>query len=69
MSEKRKIGDIVLDDFHYHEVAHVLNVAINLIDNEILQHPVIKLEKEPRHDIDKAVEYLYDAYQKLALKY
>lgn len=69
MSGKRKIGDVELDNYHYHEATHTINVVIDMIDRQLLRHPVVKLEKESRHDIDKAVEYLYDAYQKLALKY
>lgn len=69
MAEKRKVGGVVLDDFHYHEAVHVIHVVMDLIDSQIIQHPVLKLEKDASKDIDKAVEYLYDAYQKLAVKY
>ena len=69
MAEKRKVGSVVLDDFHYHEAVHTLHVAMNLIDNEILQHPVLKLEKEACDEIDKAIEHLMLAYQNLSVKY
>ena len=69
MAEKRKVGGVVLDDFHYHEAVHTLNVAMSLIDSEILQHPVLKLEKDACGEIDTAMEHLMLAYQNLSAKY
>lgn len=69
MAEKRKVGGVVLDDFHYHEAVHTLNVTMSLIDSEILQHPVLKLEKDACGEIDTAMEHLMLAYQNLSTKY
>ena len=69
MSSKKKVGDIELDDFHYHEVVHTLDLVLGLIDRTLIQHPVLKLEKEARQDVEKATDYLFDAYQKIAVKY
>ena len=68
-SKKKKISGIELDDFHYHEVVHSLNLILNLLDNELIQHPVLKIEKEARRDVEKATDNLFEAYQKLAKKY
>ena len=68
-SKKKKLGDVELDDFHYHEVVHTLHLVLNLLDNELIQHPVLKLEKEARQDVEKATDHLFAAYQKVAIKY
>ena len=68
-SKKKKLGDVELDDFHYHEVVHTLNLVLELIDNQLIQHPVLKLEKEARMDVEKATDLLFSAYQKVAKKY
>lgn len=68
-SKKKKISGIELDDFHYHEVVHSLNLVLNLLDNELIQHPVLKIEKEARRDVEKATDNLFEAYQKLVKKY
>lgn len=69
MSSKKKVGDIELDDFHYHEVVHTLNLVLGLIDENLIQHPVLKLEKEARQEVEKATDHLFAAYQKVAIKY
>lgn len=67
--KKSKIAGIELDDFHYHEVTHTINLVLNLLDNELIQHPVLKIEKEVRKDVEKATDNLFEAYQKIAQKY
>ena len=69
MSSKKKVGGIELDDFHYHEVVHTLSLMMSLVDNELIQHPVLKIEKEARQEVEKAAEHLWEAYQKIAKKY
>jgi hypothetical protein len=69
MAKKNKIGDIELDDFHYHEVVHTIHILMGLIDDTLIQHPVLKAEKEARKEIEKATDHLFDAYQKLVVKY
>ena len=69
MSSKKKVGDIELDDFHYHEVVHTLDLVLGLIDEALIQHPVLKLEKEARQEVEKATDHLFAAYQKIAIKY
>lgn len=69
MSSKKKVGDIELDDFHYHEVVHTLDLVLGLIDENLIQHPVLKLEKEARQEVEKATDHLFAAYQKVAIKY
>ena len=36
MSSKKKVGDIELDDFHYHEVVHTLDLVLGLIDKTLI---------------------------------
>ena len=69
MSSKKKVGDIELDDFHYHEVVHTLDLVLGLIDETLIQHRVLKLEKEARQEVEKATDHLFAAYQKIAIKY
>tara|TARA_B100001287_G_C22626298_1_gene502695 strand:+ start:762 stop:971 length:210 start_codon:yes stop_codon:yes gene_type:complete len=69
MAKKNKLGDLELDDFHYHEVVHTINLLMGLIDESLIQHPVLKLEKEARRDVEKATDHLFEAYQKIAKKY
>tara|TARA_Y100001958_G_scaffold122018_1_gene89265 strand:+ start:5062 stop:5271 length:210 start_codon:yes stop_codon:yes gene_type:complete len=69
MSGKKKLKGIELDDFSYHEVVHTLNLMLGLIDASLIQHPVLKLEKEVRQEVEKATDHLFEAYQKIAQKY
>ena len=69
MSNKKKLGGIELDDFHYHEVVHTINLLMGLIDESLIHHPVLKLEKEARQEIEKATDHLFEAYQQIAKKY
>jgi len=54
-----------LDEFHYHEILDRLAVSISNIDNHILQHPVGKVERNVKQNVDKAIEYLCIAYQEV----
>lgn len=69
MANKKKIGDLELDDFHYHEVVHTIHLLMSLIDDSLIQHPVLKIEKEARKNVEKATDYLFEAYQTIAKKY
>ena len=69
MAKKTKLGGIELDDFHYHETVHTINLLMDVIDKQLIQHPVLKLEKESRREIEKATDHLFEAYQQLAQKY
>tara|TARA_B100002019_G_C21121838_1_gene523745 strand:- start:111 stop:320 length:210 start_codon:yes stop_codon:yes gene_type:complete len=69
MAKKNKLGDLELDDFHYHEVVHTINLLMGLIDESLIQHPVLKLEKEARREVEKATDHLFEAYQKIVKKY
>ena len=67
--KKSKISGIELDDFHYHEVTHTINLLLGLMDESLIQHPVLKIEREARRDVEKATDHLFEAYQKIAQKY
>ena len=42
---------------------------MGLIDESLIQHPVLKLEKDARREVEKATDHLFEAYQKIAQKY
>lgn len=69
MEKKTKLGEIELDDFNYHETVHTINLLMDVIDTKLIQHPVLKLEKEARREVEKAADHLFKAYQQLVKKY
>jgi hypothetical protein len=52
-----------LDEFHYHEMTDRLNVVMMVIENNLTQHPVAKLNKDIQNLIDDAHDKLFEAYQ------
>jgi hypothetical protein len=52
-----------LDEFHYHEMTDRLSVIMTVIENNLTQHPVAKLNKEVQELIDEAHNKLFEAYQ------
>ena len=42
---------------------------MDVIDTKLIQHPVLKLEKEARREVEKAADHLFEAYQQLVKKY
>jgi len=52
-----------LDEFHYHEMTDRLSVVMMVIDNNLTQHPVAKLNKDIQKLIDEATNKLAEAYQ------
>jgi hypothetical protein len=52
-----------LDEFHYHEMTDRLSVVMMVIENNLVQHPVAKLNKEIQTLIDEANDKLAEAYQ------
>lgn len=63
MSSKKKIGNITLDEFHYHEMLDRLHVITSMIDHHLQQHPVAKIETEIKKLINEAQDKLWEAYQ------
>lgn len=66
---KKKLGEIELDDFHYHEMTDRLYMIMDIIDDHIQQHPVAKIETDLSRLIDEAHNKLWEAYQLVANKY
>lgn len=62
-----KFNDVkeTLDEFHYHEMLDRLHVIMSMVDDHLQQHPVAKLELEVKQNIEKAIEYLWEAYQQV----
>ena len=52
-----------LDEYHYHEAADRLHVIMDTIDDHLIQHPVLKLDIEPRRLVEQAQTLLFEAYQ------
>lgn len=52
-----------LDRFHYHEAMDRLSVVNNLIDDAIIQHPIIKSFSRLSVEVDSAATSLCAAYQ------
>ena len=59
----RKKVNIDLDEFHYHEALDRLSVIMDNINNNLLQHPVCKIETEAKEKVNKGLETLWEAYQ------
>ena len=52
-----------LDEYHYHEITDRIHIVMNMIDNALIQHPVLKLDKEPSKLVEEAQTLLAQAYQ------
>lgn len=52
-----------LDKFHYHEMTDRIHVVMMVIDGNLTQHPVAKLNKQIQSLIDQAQDKLFEAYQ------
>lgn len=53
----------LLDEFHYHEILDRLHVIACTCEDHLMQHPVTKLESDVKQNVEKAIEYLWKAYQ------
>lgn len=54
-----------LSEFHYHEVLDRLHVIACNCESHLMQHPVVKIESEVKQSVEKAIEYLWEAYQQV----
>ena len=52
-----------LDQFHHHEMTDRLHVVMDMIESNLTQHPVAKLNKDIQNLIDEAHNKLFEAYQ------
>ena len=48
---------------HYHEMMDRLHVIMSMIDDHLLQHPVAKVNRDIKNQIEYALGQLWDAYQ------
>ena len=53
----------LLDEFHYHEMLDRLHMILSISEDHLLQHPVAKVERDVKQNIEKALEHLAEAYQ------
>ena len=61
MEQKRKRPE--LDSYSYHELMDRLSVVTQIVDNQVQQHPVAKIEPQISGLISEAVDKLTSAYQ------
>jgi|OM-RGC.v1.036225338 hypothetical protein len=54
-----------IDKFSYHEVMDRSYLIIHMIDNYLLQHPVVKLDNKLKDKIEKSAELLYEVYNEV----
>lgn len=66
-SRKKELGNISLDDNHYHEVLDRLHLVMSIIDDHLIQHPVCKIETDIKDLITDAQYKLWEAYQSIDL--
>lgn len=52
-----------LDEFHYHEMVDRCSLMMEIIAEQLLEHPAVQKEKKIREKVNKAFELLSDAYQ------
>jgi|GEM_PF-1443264 len=54
-----------LDEFHYHEVLDRTYMINEIIENFLINHPVVKKHKKIETDIENAQDILYEVYQEI----
>lgn len=54
-----------LDSYHFHEASDRLSIIMDMIDSHLIQHPVMKLNDQPRRLVEKSQELLIEAYQQI----
>ena len=67
MEDSIHIKQEALDNFHYHEAldrTHSINI---MIDELLLNHPVINKHNELLDNVEKANQLLLDVYQRIGI--
>ena len=59
--KSKKIGK--LDHFYYHEALDRAYIVATMIEDVLIEHPVIEKHKELRKRIKKAQRLIFEAYQ------
>ncbi len=54
---------VKLDKYHYHEATDRCYIVANMIDNMLIQHPVIHENEELKRKAKKAQEHILEVYQ------
>lgn len=52
-----------LTQFHYHEALDRSYILGDMVDRNLIQHPVCKLDKEVNKLVEEAAMKLFEAYQ------
>lgn len=58
MDEER----IILDEFHYHEVFDRTSMLCDILQEQLLTHPVFENEENLKKRLEFAIASLYDVY-------
>jgi hypothetical protein len=61
-------NEIEINDGHYLELMDRLHVVSCTIDDHILNHPLVDVNKDVQIKIDEALELLMEAYQMIGNK-
>lgn len=54
-----------LDEFYYHEALDRSYIVVNMIEDLLIEHPVIKKHKNLKKQVKKAQQLILDAYQEI----
>lgn len=54
-----------LTELHYHEALDRASIILDGIDRNLIQHPVVKLDKEVAKLVEEAANKMWEVYQLL----
>ena len=57
-----------IDEFHYHEMVDRLYMMMEIIDSQLLAHPLTEEDSELKQEIEKVIDILYKQYQRIGCK-
>ena len=64
--KKKKVP--ALDEFHYHEALDRTHLICNIMEEQILTHPVFEKHKDLKKAMEDAIDSVYSVYSKVAKK-
>jgi hypothetical protein len=65
MAKKVKKKEEQLDEFYYHEALDRSYIVANMIEDVLVEHPVIEKHKELKEKVQKAQELIIEVYQEI----
>ena len=64
--KKKKVP--ALDEFHYHEALDRTNLICDILEQQILPHPVFEKHEDLKKEMEDAIGVLYKVYSKVGKK-